>query len=217
MALVGEGELDSPILSATLEEIPDAELRLEEIRSLPDERLQFLMWVEDCDFPDFEAAVATDDTIDGFRLLTEVGDRRLYRLTLSEAGEAASTYLTAAAEDIVVLNLTVSADGIRFLARIPSREALRTYAEACQRRGIGFRLKRLYDEDTGASDLGAGQQFDLTESQRRALCRALDMGYFEVPRETSIREIADDLDTSSQALSTLLRRGEKNLLESTLG
>lgn len=213
MALVGEGVLDTPILSATLDELGDAELRLEEIRSLPAERLRFLVWVPERHRPEFEGAVATDETIQSFRLLTGADDRRLYRLTLSETGQTVSTYLSAAEADIVVLDLTVSAAGMRFVARIPSRAALRAYAAACQRRGVGFRLERLYEEGTAGR---RGGQFGLTDSQADALRRALDMGYFEVPRETSIREIADDLDTSAQALSTLLRRGQKNLLESTL-
>lgn len=218
MTLVGEATLDSPILAGALEAVPEATLQLEEIRSLPDERLQFLMWVAACDFDQFEAAVVTDETIQGFRQLTDVGDRRLYRFTLSEMGEAASTYLSAAAEDIVVLDLTVTVDGMRVLARIPSREAIREYAEACQKRGVRFQLKRLYEEGEATVDDGdgGGQQFGLTESQYDALRCALEMGYFEVPRETSVSEIADELNTSSQALSTLLRRGEKNLLQNTL-
>lgn len=216
MALVGEGLLDTPILSSTLAEVPDAELRLEEIRSLPDERLRFLLWADEHALPEFEGAVATDDTIQSFTLLTNLGDRRLYRLTLSETGQESSTYLAAAAEDIVVLDLTVSTEGMRFLARIPSREALRNYAEACQERGVGFQLKQLYEEEDTASGRGEGQQFGLTKPQYRALRCALEMGYFEVPRKTSVGEIADELGTSDQALSTLLRRGEQNLLENTL-
>lgn len=217
MALVGEATLDTPILAATVERIPGAELQLEEIRSLPDERLRFLVWIAEYDFDRFEAALSADETIEGYKLLTDVGDRRLYRLTLSEPGEAASTYLVAAAEDIVVLNLTVSADGIRVLARIPSREALRKYAATCQQRGVGFRLKRLYEEEETAGDGGGDQQFGLTVSQREVLRRALEMGYFDVPRKTSLGEIADELDVSSQALSTLLRRAQTNLLENTVG
>lgn len=217
MALVGEATLDTPILAATLDAVPDATLQLEEIRSLPDERLRFLVWASDCDFGAFESALATDETVRGFRRLTAVGDRRLYRFTLTEAGEEASTYLAAAAADIVVLNLTVTADGMRVVARVPSREALRAYAEACQRRGVTFRLKRLYDEEEAASDGGGGREFGLTESQRKALRCALDMGYFDVPRRTSVSDVADELDVSGQAVSTLLRRGQTNLLENTLG
>ena len=216
MALVGEGLLDTPILSSTVAEVPDGELQLEEIRSLPDERLRYLVWADERTLPEFEAAVATDETIQSFRRLTDLGDRRLYRLSLSESGQEVSTYLAAAAEDIVVLDLTVSTEGMRFVARIPSREALRNYAEACQERGVGFQLERLYEEEEAANGWGEGQQFGLTKSQYRALRCALEMGYFEVPRKTSVGEIADELDTSGQALSTLLRRGEQNLLENTL-
>ncbi|SFR99010.1 HTH DNA binding domain [Halomicrobium zhouii] len=216
MALVGEGVLATPILSATVAELDDAELRLEEIRSIPDERLRFLVWVAERHLPGFEAAVATDETVRSFRHLTRTEDRRLYRLTLSETGQDVSTYLAAAEADIVILDLTVSADGMRFVARVPSREALRAYAEACGDRGVGFQLTRLYEDGT-SEDASGGTEYGLTESQYEALSKALELGYFEVPRETSVSEIAAALDVSGQAVSTLLRRGEKNLLEHTLG
>jgi hypothetical protein len=59
MALVGERVLDTPILSSTLETVPEAEFRLEEIRLLPDERLRFLLWADEDDFPERETAVAS--------------------------------------------------------------------------------------------------------------------------------------------------------------
>lgn len=217
MALVGEVTLDSPILAATLAAVPEATLQLEEIRTLPDERIRFLMWVEGCDPAEFEAAVVTDGTLQGFRKIADVGDRRLYRLTLSETGEAASTYVAAAAADVVVLDLRVTTDGMRVLARVPTREALREYVEVCQRNGVGLRLDRLYDEEAAASGGGSGREFGLTEPQREALQCALEMGYFAVPRETSVSELADELGISGQACSTLLRRGQTNLLENTVG
>jgi len=216
MALVGEGVLATPILSATVAELDDAELQLEEIRSIPDERLRFLVWVAERHLPGFEAAVATDETVRSFRHLTRTDDHRLYRLTLSETGQDVSTYLAAAEADIVVLDLTVSGDGMRFVARIPSRDALRAYAAACGNQDVGFRLNRLYEDGT-SDDASGGMEYGLTEPQYEALSKALELGYFEVPRETSVSEIAAALDVSGQAVSTLLRRGEKNLLEHTLG
>lgn len=216
MALVGEATLDSPILAETLASVPEAVVRLEEIRTLPDEQIRFLVWVDGCEFDEFEAAASNDETIAAWKALTDVGGRRLYRLTLSERGEAVSTYLTAATEDIVILNLSISHEEMRILARIPSRDSLREYAAVCHDMGIDFQLERLYEEEETASD-GGGGKYGLTESQREALRCALKMGYFDVPRRTSIGEVADELDVSGQALSTLLRRGQTNLLEHTVG
>lgn len=46
-----------------------------------------------------------------------------------------------------------------------------------------------------------------TAKQREALRRAFEAGYYEVPRRTTLAEIADELDISTAALSQRLRRG----------
>ncbi|WP_263654245.1 helix-turn-helix domain-containing protein [Halomicrobium urmianum] len=45
---------------------------------------------------------------------------------------------------------------------------------------------------------------------------AYHAGYFEVPRATTLADVADDLDISRNAASARLRRGHRNLLASTL-
>jgi predicted DNA binding protein len=72
-------------------------------------------------------------------------------------------------------------------------------------------------ESPGASD----PTVVLTEAERETLRTALEMGYFEVPRATTIIEIADELDRSDVDVSQRLRSGmgavlrETELLESS--
>lgn len=58
--------------------------------------------------------------------------------------------------------------------------------------------------------------FGLTPSQQEALAVALEQGYFDVPRTTTLVEIAERLGVSDQAVSERLRRGEKHLLRRAL-
>lgn len=67
-----------------------------------------------------------------------------------------------------------------------------------------------YDRRDGAL-LGA-----LTDRQERALRAALDVGYYEVPREADLSEVADTLGCAESTASTLLRRGERAVLSRTL-
>ncbi|MXR20896.1 helix-turn-helix domain-containing protein [Halobacterium bonnevillei] len=53
----------------------------------------------------------------------------------------------------------------------------------------------------------------LTDRQRDVLETALRMGYFEVPRETSLADVAEELDVDKSTVSTVLRRGEASLLK----
>jgi predicted DNA binding protein len=56
----------------------------------------------------------------------------------------------------------------------------------------------------------------LAEARRSALVAAFEAGYFTDPRETSLSDLAEQQDSSHQALSERLRRATGNLVESTL-
>ena len=66
------------------------------------------------------------------------------------------------------------------------------------------------------TDLTADDQtavHGLTVEQLEALQLALSRGYFSVPREVSVQELADEFDISDQAMSERLRRGLELLKE----
>ncbi|MFC4408568.1 helix-turn-helix domain-containing protein [Haloarchaeobius iranensis] len=57
----------------------------------------------------------------------------------------------------------------------------------------------------------------LTARQFEALSAAWELGYYEVPREGSLSEVAASLGCSESAASTLLRKAERGLVDATLG
>lgn len=69
-------------------------------------------------------------------------------------------------------------------------------------------------EHRHASESLAGR---LTHRQFEALTVARDLGYYEVPRETALRDVASPLGCSESAASTLLRNGERALVNAALG
>ncbi|WP_255198455.1 helix-turn-helix domain-containing protein [Halorarius litoreus] len=209
MSLIGEAELGSPLLQAALATAPDTELVIEDIRPVDDE-VRLVFWALDGDLDAFEAGLETDPTVGSHRFLTALGDRRLYRVTLSERGVASSTYDAALAHDIVVLDHRVTDRGMWVRARVPDREALTAYRGVCRDHGIPFELTRLYRVDEAATE--SDDAFGVTAAQRAALVHALEAGYFDVPRRTDLQTMATELDVSPQALSTRLRRGQANLV-----
>lgn len=54
---------------------------------------------------------------------------------------------------------------------------------------------------------------EFTEQQRRALLAAHEKGYFELPRETTTTEIADELGVQRRTAEDHLRRAERKLVE----
>lgn len=62
----------------------------------------------------------------------------------------------------------------------------------------------------------ASTQFGVTDPQREVLLLALERGYYTVPRNASLSDLAGDLGISSQAASERLRRGTQTLVANTL-
>ncbi|WP_227377759.1 helix-turn-helix domain-containing protein [Haladaptatus halobius] len=56
----------------------------------------------------------------------------------------------------------------------------------------------------------------LTDTQRETLLSAVDYGYFEIPRESSLAELATQLGISQNAASERIRCGVKQLVTETL-
>ena len=52
---------------------------------------------------------------------------------------------------------------------------------------------------------------DLTEVERDALTAAVEQGYFESPRRTTLNELAEQFDVSAPAFSKNLRRGQQKV------
>ncbi|ELY60494.1 bacterio-opsin activator HTH domain-containing protein [Natronococcus amylolyticus DSM 10524] len=155
----------------------------------------------------FFEALADDRSVDEFERLSTVSERCLFRVRLTPEGERGMTYTDAFELGITFLDIGLQAESVRYRAHFPSREALAAYRERCDERELAFSLRRLY-----RSEDDAAERYDLTPRQADVLRRALERGYFDVPRKVSAEELAEEFEISSQALSALLRRGQRTIL-----
>lgn len=215
MALIGLVELSLLYLQETFEAVPNMELQQEEFRYVSGEP-RLTVWASGNDFEAFEAALSTDPTIEEYEHLSSLQERRLYQLVFPAARESEQLYPIALEQNIMPIRSVITKKGINLTARFPSREAVATFHDACQQRDISFRLKQLYHEESVANDGGLSNPYGVTEVQQESLLHALEAGYYDVPRQTKLASIAEDLGISTSALSTRLRRGQKNLLKHTL-
>ncbi|QCW02027.1 helix-turn-helix domain-containing protein [Natrinema pallidum] len=209
MVLIVEFEIATPILRRTVDDV--AKIDVDEIYQSETGATKLICWVYGDDLGHLEASLAADDTVRTASLLEEQDDCRLYSVTLSERGEAHLTYPTAAEYDIGYHEITVTKD-TKIRARVPTRASLFAYRDACREKGIPFRIQRIFRESDPSGD-----RYGITDRQREALQVALEEGYFDVPRETTLSAIAEKLEISDQALSARLRRGQANLLRNTMG
>lgn len=212
MGYIAEFESVSPVMRETVVAVPSIELRTEQLHVTPEGEGQFVFWASCDDFDNLESALRADSTIKDYHHLATLDDRRLYRVTLSAEGRKGMTYPVAAEYDIQFLETTTTPQGSQTRARIPSRDALRAYREACEEQGLSFRLQRLYRE--AADD--PTQAYGLTEKQYDALVRAHELGYFDTPRRISLEELAGEFEVSPSALGRRLRRAQDTLIWHTL-
>ncbi|RQG92388.1 helix-turn-helix domain-containing protein [Natrarchaeobius chitinivorans] len=208
MTLIVEFELDTPILRTAAEGTD--EIRIEEVYETESGESKLLFCAYGDDFERFESALEEDSTVSTATTLDDAVDRRLYSIVLSDRAASRLTYPIAAEYDVSVLEISITDETV-LRVRVPSRETLAAYRQRCLERVSGFRVRRLYPEQK--SETG---QYGVTEAQYDALLAALEAGYFDVPRKTTLSSVATDLDVSDQALSARLRRGQTNLLEHTL-
>ena len=210
--LITEFSLDTPILRTALRAAPGTRISLETENVLPEQPIRVVVWAEGEDLAAFETGLADDPTIAEHAVLTETARRRLYALRLSERGEEASVYGTVIEVDGVTLDVEGTHDGWTHRVSFPDREAFATFRERCAEVDVDVDVHRIYDETDGAYR----RTDDLTDPQRTTLIVAAETGYFEIPRASTLADVADRLGISQQAASERLRRGMGTLVVNTL-
>lgn len=207
---VVEFRVDSPILQEALTHAPETTLRYEEQYRSSDE-IALLFWAEGGDLTAFEEGVKADPTVTNLSQLAETQTRRLYRVIFTETGEDVATFPSWSELNISLLDSTATHEGWDVRMRIPDRDALHQYREFCAENDLQFQLEAIYEESDATM-----AETQLTTRQREALVTAREHGYFDVPRQTSLEEIADQYGVSAQAISERIRRGTATLVDTAL-
>ena len=99
-----------------------------------------------------------------------------------------------------------------FHIRFDEQANVSVFYQACVDAGVTPTLSELHSYSSVDTQSGMG----LTGPQLEALEAALDAGYYAVPREVTLQELASSLAISDTALSQRLRRGLATVLSSTI-
>lgn len=212
MGFIAEYTIDSPVLQHTHEAIPEMRLEMEDLQVLEGGQARYVFWAEGAPFGEFETALSEDETIETFAVLTDLGDRRLYRVNFTAEARKKMTYPEASRSDIVFLGAESTGDGVQFRTQVPTREALSSLREICERKGLSFQLDRIYQE--GVTE--TRRDYGLTDRQHEALVLAYERGYYGSERDATLEDLGEELDISPQAVADRLRRGHEHLVANTL-
>ena len=196
-------------LEETLTTHPEAQIEIEQVVADDPEQITPYVWVHADDFGAFEAALEDDPTVEEVTLFSETEDERSYRMTWIGSINFVVEILTE--HQGTITHADGSADGWDLRVVFPDKELLSRAHDAAHEAEFRFDVTAIY----GTDDLRHTHS-GLTEKQRDTLVAAFEAGHFSVPREVTLQELAEQRDTSHQALSEQLRRATSNLVESTL-
>ncbi|NHN60230.1 MULTISPECIES: helix-turn-helix domain-containing protein [Halorussus] len=99
-----------------------------------------------------------------------------------------------------------------FELRFPDHDALSEFTAHCEDAQVSVEATRVYNP----TKPDAGPWYGLTEPQREAITLAVEMGYYDIPRGCTTKELADELGISDQAVTERLRRAIVALVTYTL-
>lgn len=199
---------DAP-LASTVSRLDGGEFELEELTVRDGDRITAVVRVNGVPRPTLERRLGDDPSVGAFETLADFGEEQLLRMVWVE-NETALVRLLDEGRG-VVMDATGGADGWDYRVLFPEHDALGRAMERIEEDGVSVDVRRIYDLESGQN-----RRYGLTECQAETLLAAFEAGYFQVPRERTLDDVADDLGISHQALSERIRRGHQALVEHTL-
>ncbi|MFD1640655.1 helix-turn-helix domain-containing protein [Halohasta litorea] len=203
-----EVSADSFPLGKSIENQSTAEIEIERVVPMRQGQFPFIFVWNHTDFEEFERSVSGLPEIESVVLLESFDNGRLYKIMWSDGD------CPVIAEIISNEGTLLSAIGdptewvfeIRFPEHTNVSDFFRDVTDADD---VELSLKSLVKEiDFESVDGGI-----LTDKQEQTLKTAFEMGYFCVPREAHLDDVADRLGISPSAASSLVRRGCAQLFE----
>ncbi len=167
------------------------------------------LWASGGDFETFHEAMQDDPTVANVTIIEESGDSVLYQTEWSD------TVVNIVDEMIDqhanILRAKAHGETWRLQLRFAEDKQVSSFQDYFTEQGYTFEVNKLHHPTAPRQ-----REYGLTAAQRNTLATALHEGYFNVPRDLTIEELADILDISSNATSQRIRRASAALIQDTL-
>lgn len=200
---------DAVALKQAFQELPELEVEAERIAAHSRAWVMPCLWAANAEFDTVDEVLTADPSVNEIVEAYEFADEKYYQLDWAdEVDERIDAYVDQRGS---ILDAEANADEWQMRIRFVDREQFDAFRDALAEQGTWFELRDLTEPGAPRQTFGK-----LTPDQRNALVAAREQGYFEVPRQTTVRKLADELDVSHQAVSERLRRGITNLIDATL-
>lgn len=144
------------------------------------------------------------DCVESWELVRETQDTYLYILEL-KALEMPESIAQDHDELVGMCDPTVSDRGL-LLSLVGSQETIRNVIRHFEQAGAVPSLEKLGEYERGTRKLDA-----LTKRQYEVLQTAYEMGFYEVPKEASVDDVAAEIGLDGATVSEHLQRAERNI------
>ena len=200
-AAVLEIDGEDSFLNDTFGRVPDVQVRFERTVTTGSKN-DASLWIASSDGEAVEGALSFDPSVQTFELVATRRDERLYDVTF--APDARPLQESLGESGAVVSGVYGESASWTVRLRVDSRTALSSVVGRLEEDGYGVRIDRIWE--VGGSKGGTD---GISPCHVRTLREALAAGYYEIPRETDLKELAAELGISHQALSERLRRAHR--------
>lgn len=189
----------------------DVELAVDRTGSGGDESgLRF--WAAGSDLDGFETAMDGDRSLVGVRRLCRGDVRRLYSGTATDRAAGLTPVATGGGTP---LSARFAGGWWHAVTEFPAAETFAAFREDLADRDVTVELESVYDARE-RPDRTPPRDPRLTDRQRETLELAYQSGFFEVPRDATMGDLAVAFDVSEQAISQRLRRAYARLVEAAV-
>lgn len=196
-------------LGQLFDEYPDIAIDLERIVPLR-EGIIPLFWVEGGEPEAIEATLRADSLTEEVTLLTNLDGRYLFEMVWNANIDALVQPLIQSGAE--VLRAEGGVDRWEFRLQFDNRAKLTDFRERCQANDVDMQLLALYNPAVPLHD----DEEPLSNEQFDILATASEKGYFEIPRDITLTELADLIGISPNAASQRMRRGLGTLVEAAV-
>lgn len=199
-------------LAQSLRENPDSRFEICRVVANTTDTVMPFVWASGADRQDLESSLRADPTTQNVRLVSEADDEYLFKMEwMAKVNLLFDVFLVE--EEAALLDAHCSGEEWRFRLVFPDHQCIRSVCDECDELDLNLDVERVVP----LSGSFTHDQFQLTEKQYEAVMVAYEEGYYDVPREINLKELARRLDLSHQALSERLRRGHEALIANGLG
>lgn len=194
-------------LGRLLDAYPTVRVELERIVPLRDTVIP-LFWVTTTDYDEILETLNESPLTEEARFLTSDENRSLFEVRWTSDVDGLVTALVST--EAKMLEGSSTGEGWDFRLQFRDHDDLKEFREIAEGAEIPIILRRIYNPNFPRDESV------LSTEQSEALMYAYEQGFFEVPRRTTVSELADHFGISDNAFSQRVRRGLSSLIYETM-